>query len=78
MGRRHKTCIDCKCASLGWKRGVRGRPRKAVREDPVKTEPVTMVKPQPAYETVKELPGPTGRPPLLRIPKPEGLPPKWV
>jgi len=77
-GGRHKTCIDCKCASLGRKRDVRGRPGKAMREEPVKTEPVTMVKQQPVYETAKEPPRPTGRPPLLRIPKREGLPPRCV
>ena len=74
LSRMHKVCVECKCAELGRRRGVRGRPRKTVRKDPVETETVTVLKPQTVKSAVKS----TGRPPLLRIPKSDWLPPKWV
>ena len=78
MGRRHKICVECKCAELSWKRGRGERSRKVDREYPVEVEPATLAEPQPVMEVTKEPSRPTGRPPLLRIPKLGELPPRWV
>ena len=70
INKRYKTCTDYVCADLRRKPGTGGRP-------PTPAEPAANAEPQ-VEEAARKPPRPAGRPPLLRIPKSEGLPSKWV